>query len=201
LIFGIECCIFALIDLNLNCLPSKIKIRMKRFIITLLVLFSVVLLHAQHQKTDLSKIVLRDAKGSQVLVKELMKMQKASLFVFWKLDDGKSCTLINELYEAAIASLQGLDFQFIAVIETSSSMAQLEQNYLHANAPGVQCFTDENGVLMRRLAITELPYTMLFNAEGIKVCGQRGYCVDAGEQLCKKVRACLSEMNMPPLKK
>ncbi len=161
---------------------------MKRFIITLLAVFSVSLLYAQQQKTDFSEISLRDAKGGKILVSDLLKENKASLFVFWRLDDGKSCTLINELYETAMESLHDMDFQLIAVVETSTSMAQLEQNYLSANAPEVKCFTDENGALMRHLAITEVPYSILIDSEGVKVCGQRGYCVDASEQLCQKVR-------------
>jgi hypothetical protein len=168
---------------------------MKRFIITLLTVFSMSMLHAQQQKTDFSEISLRDANGSKVLVSDLLKLNKANLLVFFRLDDGKSCALIDELYEAAIESLHDMDFQLIAVIETSTSMAQLEQNYLRANAPEAKCFTDENGALMRHLAITEVPYSILFDSEGVKVCGQRGYCVDASEQLCQKVRDCLSEMN------
>jgi peroxiredoxin len=168
---------------------------MKCFIITLLSVFSVSLLQAQQQKTDFSEISLRDANESKVLVSDLLKLNKANLLVFFRLDDGKSCALVNELYEAAMESLHGMDFQLITVVETSTSMAQLEQSYLRANAPEVKCFTDENGVLKRHLAITELPYSILFNSDGVKVCSQRGYCVDASEQLCRKVRTYLSEMD------
>lgn len=173
---------------------------MKRLVIFLAGLFAMALLSAQERKMDLSGFLLRDANGKQHEMSVLLKSHKLSLLVFWKLDDGKSCTLLNELYEAATETLQGIDFQLITIAETSASMAQLEQNYVLANAPEAFCLSDVNGDLRRHLAITELPYTLLFDSNSRLICSQRGYCVDASDQLCDKVRSCLIKMDQAIIK-
>lgn len=155
---------------------------------------------AQEKRIDMSGLFLRDANGKQHEISVLLKSHKMNLLVFWKLDDGKSCTMLNELHEAATETLEGMDFQLITIIETSVSLTQLEYNYVNANASEAKCFADVNGDLRRHLAITELPYTFLFDSDSHLICSQRGYCVDAGNQLCEKVRSCLIKMDQAALK-
>ncbi len=173
---------------------------MKHLVTLLLGFFAAGFLMSQEREMDLSGYYLRDANGKQHEMSVLLKSHKLSLLVFWKLDDGKSCTMLNELYEAATETLHGMDFQLLTIAETSASLAQLEQNYVHANAPDAFCFSDVNGDFRRYLAITELPYTILFDSNSRLICSQRGYCVDASDQLCDKVRSCLLKMDQASIK-
>lgn len=167
---------------------------MKKHGFMLLFLFVIGFADAQENHLNLSGISLRDINGKQIELGELLESKKISLLIFWQQDDKMSCTLINEIYENVSDSLTLWDLQVIAVLEKSSFLGISENNYLQVNTPAIICLSDVNSVLSRYLSVNEFPYTMLIDNTGQLICRQRGYCSDASEQLCKKVRDCLSKI-------
>jgi len=145
------------------------------------------------QTSQLPKLTLLNCDGDKIIASDIKSEGHPMLIVYWNLSNKECCKQVETLVNIRDEYLQGYNVKMVGIfVNTDGQWAKLRP-LLSGKNWDIEAYIDINAELQRAMCIPQLPFTMLYDPEMKLVCSSIGYCANMDDQLCEKVRQCLSD--------
>lgn len=145
------------------------------------------------QPSLLPKITLLNCDGDKIIASDIKTDGHPMLIVFWNLSNKECCKQVETLLSIRDEHLQSYNVKIVGIFVDNNGQREGLKPLLNGKNWNLEAYIDINAELERAMCIPVLPFTILYDPNMKLVCSNIGYCANMDDQLCKKVKECLSD--------
>lgn len=144
------------------------------------------------QTSQLPKLTLVNCNGDKITASDIKSDGHPMLIVYWNLSNKECFKQVENLINIRDEYLQGYNVKIVGVFVNNDGQWAGLRPLLSGKNWNIEAYIDINAELQRAMCIPQLPFTMLYDSEMKLICSSIGYCANMDDQLCEKVRMCLT---------
>lgn len=165
---------------------------MKNLAVSFLV-FVLLITTISAQQPLLPKIPLLSSEGDKILASEITGNGHPLLILFWNLSNKECCKQLETLLSIRDEFLKDYQVKVVGIFVADNGQWAGVRPLISGKALDMEVYVDVNAEMERAMCIPQLPFTMLYDPKMRLVCSSIGYCANMDDNLCKKVKECLSD--------
>ena len=160
----------------------------------LILTFFLPVIFVNSQSSSLPAIDIYTLDGAMIKASEISNDGNVMIVVFWKTYDKDGSNQVIMLNEVHQERLLAKDVKFVAICVDCIGRTDHVKPIVYGQDIEMEVYIDKNGDLSRAMSITRTPYTVMFDKQMNVHCKYAGYCANGDEMLCRKIEACMAEI-------